>query len=94
MGGVGKMRQWEIGGRYMVSQASGCGQTIPCGNGWLWVGMGWGMGAYRHPLSRIASFSPIDTLTTPREYQLPGHRSPRLRGTPGCREARAEGAPI
>ena len=47
--------------------------------------MEWLIATYCHPLSPIASFSPIDTLTTPREYQLPGPLAQRLRGTPGRR---------
>ena len=46
--------------------------------------MGWLIGTYRHPLSPIASFSPVDILTTPREYQLPGPLAQRLRGTPAA----------
>ena len=62
------------------------------GNGWLWMVMEWLIGAYCHPLSPIASFSPIDILTTPREYQLPGPLARRLRGAPRRREPRAGGS--
>lgn len=41
--------------------------------------MKWRVGVYCHPLSRIASFSPIDTVFNSREY---GRKPPPLRGTP------------